>query len=40
MLIVENTFKGSSCSLLRQEQRSAIRMCPLVDAGVFYSSIP
>ena len=38
--IDEITCKGSSCSLLRQEQYFAFRTCSLVDGGIFYSSIP
>ena len=35
--IDEITSKGSSCSLLRQEQDLRIHMRPLVDAGGFYA---
>ncbi len=35
--IDEITSKGSSCSLLRQDQYLPIHTCPLVDGGVFYT---
>ncbi len=38
--IDEITSKGSSCSLLRQEQDLRIHTRPLVDAGSFYARIP